>query len=70
MKKLSKQEGVVKQIIAYKDICYKSYDGRHIWAEGQLFKNPDIFSLSIPFIRIIHKRMDICRACGIVRRKD
>ena len=69
-KKLTIQEEKIKEIISWQDICGRSYDGEHIWAEGQLFRNPDIFGLCLPFIRIIQLKMDICRACGIIRRRS
>lgn len=68
-KKLSAQEKAVGKIILWQDVCHKSYDGEHVWAEGQLFKQLDIFGILIPFKKMTLK-LNLCRACGTIKRKE
>lgn len=68
MKKPTDKEEAIKQIVKWQDVCPKSFDGRHIFAEGELKRPLVIFGLVLPISKIVLK-LDICRACGVIKRK-
>lgn len=60
---------LIEEHLGWRDFCNKSYDGKHVWCQGQMYKPFIIFNLIIPFIQIKILDLFICRVCGIVKRK-